>query len=138
MNDLRFSCVKASKKLIVLVVNMEITSPICLRPKALVRPRRLLKHRLISTAVPRSPSPCAEVCFKQLQKNKNTSDCGWKLHRDAFRGQLASTSVRDAHISIEARMPERSFDKDKLSSKASAKINIKASCQTPTVMKGSG
>lgn len=52
MNDLRLSCVKASKKLIVFVVNMEMTSPIWLRPKALVKPLRLLKHCLISTAVP--------------------------------------------------------------------------------------
>lgn len=46
--------------------------------------------------------------------------------------------MRDAHISIQVRMLKHSFDKDKLSSKASAKINIKASCQTPTVMKGRG
>lgn len=86
MNDLRLSCVKASKKLIVLVVNMEMTSPIWLRPKALVKPLRLLKHCFISTAVPQSPSPCAEVCFKQLQKNMNTSDCCWKFHCEAGWG----------------------------------------------------
>lgn len=40
-----------AKKLIIFVINMEITNPICLRPKELVKPVGLLIHCLIPTAV---------------------------------------------------------------------------------------
>lgn len=51
MNDLRLQHITVSQILIILVVNMEITIPICLRPKELVEPVGLLIHCLILTAV---------------------------------------------------------------------------------------